>query len=412
MTKKTIFLDVAFWSLVTICVLNLNGVATLGFGFSQTTTPLIALLCFAVLYLLNFSPERHIGKPEFWFIIFILVYLGIGTSSKFDFRTFTAHCGTLLLVISVSVGTQEQILRHGILKTFTRMAVISAVSGLLILTSPFLTPLYSKMSKVIAGFESGRWIGFFANPNSAGVAATLGSTLLISVIPLKRSINLRWKLVIIILVLFLALATFLTFSRTAGFIFLAAFSTLLLLNFRPSGRWLAAMVIFSLSLSFIFWFFTGGYRNFDLSREQLRRVKSVSVIVEKRDLGSRANSSNAGLDYMKKAPIFGHGLGTFHRMPRKYYGGLGCHNTHLMVIGEGGIVTAFFYFLFILNLFLSIARIKPPLKWILLITCLIFFLFAATSHDFFTDRNLNVFLGFVMGVTTVGNLHPKFADNH
>jgi len=111
---------------------------------------------------------------------------------------------------------------------------------------------------------------------------------------------------------------------------------------------------------------------------------------------------SGGIDYWTYSPLFGHGLGSLHRMPDRYFGGLGCHNTHVMLLGEVGILgfIPYLVFLFVFARASWTAKTTTVRNF-----CVSFFLvFIAVgwvAHGMLEDRNLNILLGVCFGLLSL-----------
>ncbi len=397
-------LTYSFWAICIIGLWNINGLTAMMFKTNRIMS--VAFLGFGLLVLLRSNQwKKSIGRSGTAFIVFVLAYLSFATIIRHNTVLLIGHMNSIFIVVVSAVATRKIVQSKGLPYLMKWVLILTVLGALTVYLSPFMSSVYAKTEKLARFNAQGRWMGFFGNPNSTGMAgvAALGVCLAGWTLSSKE---FPFKKYIPFLVAILGLGVLLTFCRSAiilyGGLGLAYALVTFKFNKQMLGVLFGAMVLVVLSV----WFFTSGYKQYNWTPGQLRRITSVERIMkgqsESADTGGRMTGITGGLHYWSKSPLIGHGLGSLHRMPVSYFGGLGCHNTHVMLLGEAGII-GFIPYLSFLALFGWTswrAKYKPVQTF-----CLAFFItFLAAgmvSHDILQDRNLNILLGVCLGLLSL-----------
>lgn len=411
--RKIKAVSFAFWTMGAICLWNLNGMTALAFGQTRILSIAILGLGFYIISAVRGQFFAAMGAPGSWFVVSIAVYLGIGASSKLDLALVISHVNSVFLVFAGAVGTRYLAVRQGMPKFLTFAAVFASVGAMTVYLSPFLGSLYRKLETTQLVMAAGRWLGFFANPNETGMAGVyaLCATLANSSVSGSDSRFRRYTPVIVCI---LGLGVLLTFSRGAMVAFAAVAILYMLtsvgLSMRSIKVFIGGTVLFSAS----FIFFTQGYKLFEWTPEQRKRIRSVERLLTGQkatsfDTGNRMTGAKAGLMYWQRKPVFGHGLGALHKMPYVYTRGLGCHNTHVMVLGESGVFGAFPYTIFWFVMAISAYRIpNREVRSLCLMLGLTLFLNGMVGHTMLDNRNANLMLGIGIGMLSLsGSRFPE-----
>jgi hypothetical protein len=397
------FLQVGFWGLLAICFMNLNGVTAMVLGQSRVMSVALLLCGLTILLNMRSQVQQCIGRSCKAFVLFMLVYLTLGMAGNSAFPMFVSHLNSIFIVVVGSVAAFELSRLNGAKAVMLPLAVFTTLGASTVFLTPILAPYYTRIKNSEMAMNAGRWLGFFANPNETGMAAVIALACCLITYQLYRRTMVS-RLIMISSVLILLLAVFLTFSRGAVLSFIAIGSLYLLSSKERHGSFLGIMIAASIGLTIAYWFFSAGYKDFQWTYEQRARLESINRMISsdglsEADLGSRWSGVEAGLDYWGENPIFGNGLGTMRAMPYRYFGGLGCHNTHLTVLGEVGLVGFLFYMLWILLYIQDSLRVSnSTIKGFLFLAIGIFAIYGSISHGILDARGPNLLLGVCFGL--------------
>lgn len=394
----------SFWTLCFVGLLNINGLTLMVFQASRIMS--VVFLGLGLLILIRSAHWRKsMGASGAAFFVFMFSYLFISSIVRIDVSLLIGQLGSCLIVLVCGVATRQIVLVRGLHYFMKWVLVLTVLGALTIYLSPFLESMYAKTPKIYKIYRKGRWLGFFQNPNWAGMACVCvlcpclaGWKLRQRDFPIKKYIPFALAAC--------GLAVLLTFSRSAIFLYgfvLVAFTAI---KFRFDARMVLALIGASAGLVVFVWFFTSGYRQFEWSAGQLRRIQSIGKILEgeseSSDTGGRMDGISGGLAYWSLSPWSGHGLGSLHRMPDKYFRGFGCHNTHVMILGESGVFGAISYIFFLFVFFKAILKARQGSIKVFCIVYLVLFLSnGMVSHDIIQDRNLNILMGVCFGLLSV-----------
>ncbi len=385
------------------CLWNLNGITAIMFEMNRLMSIVILLSGLYLIFAAYASWSRGLGVAGWSFVLFLLTYLAIGFAVKQDVSMLISYLNSVFVIFAGAMVSYHFAQRGQTNKLLIILCVLAALGAYTIYLSPFLGDYYAQMQKLDRMARQGRWMGFFANPNDTGMAAVLAFVCSLSVWLISVK-GIRFKKYLPPIVGFLALAAVLSFSRSAmvTFALLGVFVMVYSagLGRRAIGTLMAGMFVFAMT----YWFFTSGYKQYEWSVHQEKRIQSVERLLtygelSHKDTGGRLEGIRGGLHYWSKSPIFGHGLGSLHRMPFHYFGGLGCHNSHVMVLGEVGIVGFAVYLLALVVYLISSFKIRYlPVR---MFSILFFWNLMANgmvSHSVYSDRNFNLVMGIVFGL--------------
>ena len=366
----------------------------------------LVLMALGLLILIRSSKwKAALGPTGIAFVVFILFYVGFASIVEANLSMAISHFNSIFLVVVSAIATRKIVLSRGFPDFLKVLLIIMVLGAWTVFLSPFLAPVYEMHRKTEMINRVGRWMGFFANPNSTGMAGVCALAVCLAGWTLDaRSFKIKKYLPAVIAIT--GIGVMLTFSRSAilsfaviglGFAFFAS-----KFNRQTLGAMFCALTILLVSI----WFFSGGYENFKFSAAQLARIQSVEKIIEGRaessDLGGRLGGIQGGLHYWWKSPLIGHGLGSFHKMPVRYFGGLGCHNTHVMVLGETGVIGFVPYLTFLIMFFINSWRLKSfPIRSLCISFFLIFLATGMVAHGVLEDRNYNILMGVCCGLMGV-----------
>lgn len=404
--KENRTLMLSYWGLAAICLWNLNGVTALAFGMTQILSVFILALGLFVFVRAKEPWITSLGRPGVWFVVAIAVYLGFGSVLNFEPRLIVSHVNSIFVVLAGAVGARHLAPRIGMQLFATYTAVFASVGALTVYLSPFLRPLYRNLESTEILINAGRWMGFFANPNETGMAGVYALACSLALFSILKPTS-RIRRLLPFLIGLLAIGVFLTFSRGAMIGFAAISILYTLIAVKLTGQSIKLMIAAVLLVIGAFYFFTQGYKAFAWTPEQFKRIKSVERIITGQkttrfDVGSRASGAQAGLKYWSKSPVFGHGLGKLRKMPAIYTRGLGCHNTHVMFLGEVGILGFLFYMGFWGSLlYSSHTQASPTVRQLCLMLSVTMLLNGMVGHTLLDNRNSNFLLGLALGLASL-----------
>jgi hypothetical protein len=226
---------------------------------------------------------------------------------------------------------------------------------------------------------TGRYSGFFLNPNLAGLISVLGYCF---------SLTTDYKKLRIIGQIVFSIAGFVTFSRTFLIIWLLINIISLSITYKNSYKILIGILLFSLFISF--------GDKFELSIIRFEAYSSIldGEISDEMEEDSRYETWALFYDKILEKPIFGNGYMSLSGEKLIYANSeiisVGVHNTFLLILGESGIFV-FLYFTAIYGGFVvSGIRIFKNEPLILLISFSLF-IYMLTSHNYF-DNYLILFV--------------------
>jgi O-Antigen ligase len=389
-----------------ICLMNLNGVLFVLFQIDRLASIIILASGLFIIGRTMSLWNQCLGPAGKWFMAFLILYVAIGATINFDMAYVISHLNSMFLIFASALVARDYARRNQTPRFLSLLTIITVLGAFTIYLSPFLGSYYANRSTLDRLQNAGRWMGFFANPNETGMAAVNGLVVCLAIWSLPPGTT-KLRKYLPLIVCGLAIGVVLTFSRGSmiAFAIIGVGYALFTLRFdgRAVGTVIAGLFVFGAS----YWFFTAGYKSYDWTNEQKKRIHSIEKMITfeettERDTGGRWNGIVAGLDYWQESPIVGHGLGTMHRMPEKYFGGLGCHNTHIMVLGEVGIAGTWVYIVaLMIYYFRSVLVIHPAAKVFCLLVLVSFLLFGMVDHGLLDNRSFNILLGAAFGLQSI-----------
>ncbi len=402
--SKDKYLELLYWVLASICLWNLNGITSLAFGESRRLSVFILLAGLGMLFKSSARVPLKLSRSATAYVVFCVSYLLIGGASHVDWEIVVSQLNSIFIVVAIAIGTAALVVSNGLRLFVFRLQLFSAVGALTVLLSPFLQDIYARNLTTQLISNVGRWPGFFANPNEAGMACVYSFMVCIAAFQLSR--NSKSKYISLALVVGLTVCVVLTFSRSSMLAFGIVGILYLGFSLEWNRKFVSGLFFGFLMLVGVYWFFTQGYQYIDWDAEQKQRIQSVERMITRSDarqsdFGHRGDALYGGIAYWSKSPVMGHGLGKMRAMPYRYFHGSGCHNTHLMVIGESGILGIAAYVVFWLVILHETARCPDAIVKRLCFALLTAFLFSGLAdHGIFDNRNLNVLLGVVIGLVS------------
>ncbi|WP_196889208.1 O-antigen ligase family protein [Aureivirga sp. CE67] len=340
MFKKTKIYSLVFKILISIILLNINGLVYLLTGFTGLISPLILLFS---IYLIIYAKHRSISKLlRFYFgyliiylvlgLIALLLYLQVGRETD---NTILDLLKTMLIIYALFLGYREELKRNGYkIIRFTFWVIIISV-----VLSCGLD--YLKIAAIQARYRTDtRMSGFFANPNE------LASQALFSILAIqylfKSYTKKIYKIFLGILLLICFYTMFMAFSRA---IFISFFILLFLqltvykgLTFKAVFIAFIGVVILGIALPKIY-----EDSNRSLQRRMDRTLTIFDGGVSDENSGGRLELYGHAMDYINEYPLTGIGMGNMQRIE----GVGGVHNAYLAVWGNAGILALLLFILFL-----------------------------------------------------------------
>ncbi len=395
-----------FWTIAIICLMNLNGILFVIFQIDRLVSVIILTAGLLIIGRTMSLWNQCLGTAGKWFMAFLILYVLIGAAINFDLNLVISHLNSMFLIFVSALVARDYARRNQTPRFLSMLAVVAVLGAYTVYLSPFLGGYYANMGGTARLSNAGRWMGFFANPNETGMAAVHGLVVCLAVWSLPPGTT-KLKKYLPLITVGLAIGSVLTFSRS-GLITFAAIGVSyavysLRFNGRAVGTIFAGLFVFGAS----YWFFTVGYKSYEWTPEQKKRIHSIEKIITfeettERDTGGRWNGVVKGIDYWQESPVVGHGLGSMHRMPEKYFGGLGCHNTHIMVLGEVGIAGVWIYLVALMVFFLRSQMIQiPAVKTFVFLSLMSFLLLGMVDHGLLDNRSFNVLMGSAFGLQSM-----------
>lgn len=412
---------VFYWVLLSILLLNLNGIANMALGVGQAFSVLILSCCFVIIGTFKANYENVLGRVGYFFMGFLSFYLvysnllclywgqnPIGPSSIVQNQVYLA---TFLVVYSVALGTYKFILLgkgEKLLRGFAFLAILSSSTILLsFFWGGFHDIAYRYASRgTLNVISSGRFVGFFGNPNEAGNVCNVAFAISIALYFLDVY---KHKIFWIAGMLVSFSASILTFSRAA---ILLNFAIVVLQLFFVAEKISFRKRIFMIgsigSLALVIFLFYLNVKeilpSLNLLPSQEIRVLSMLNIVEtgnanagEGDFGdNRTFLLQEAFDIFVSTAMLGKGFGWLQNMPNS---GLGPHNTFMLILGEGGIFSGVLLLGFI---FTYLYDVMKSTSSIVKIICFSFFtvwvLIMSFAHNGLEYRFVNCLVGLSIGL--------------
>ena len=395
------------FAVFSIMALNLNRIVSMAFGRERLFSGIALLLSIAAAALLLDTAVLGIRGSGRWLLGALGTYLVIGTvveTASGNGSDFSVAGGLLitigLAVIGMASGAAAE--EIGITERALALAVGPlALGALSVYFSPMIPGLYRRVS---VDLDQDRLSGVWGNPNEAALMGCYALALLLA-LPKPR----RLPLVPVVLQVALLGAIVLTFSRggivgAVLLLILAAVSGAALKTGRRLRIW--ALVAPAAWASALLWGVVGGGEgSVALRSSQARRLQDLTDIarfgeMEDDKTGSRLALGAIGLEMWLESPFVGNGLGQMQEMKRA--GGLGAHNTFLVLLGEAGVVPFALFAVWLVK-YSNLAkwRSSEVLSRFCILTGVVVFQTCMTGHNMLTQRVAILVIAFGSGAQAV-----------
>ncbi|MCG8612617.1 MAG: O-antigen ligase family protein [Pseudomonadales bacterium] len=382
--------------LATLCILNLNGVVKMIFGFERTVSILILFSSLGCIASAPTTLHRVIGRSGVFFVLFLALYLSVATimsnTTKDINSLFFQYFATFLVVLAAAASgwllAQYKDIETHLKRLFWLWFIATS--------SIFFTPIIRAIAVNARNPDSARMSGFFNNPNEAGMVAVITFALALALFHGKgRSFYFGMATLIS------AIATIATFSKTA-ILSLIALTCLFIFRFIiQNGFSIRGALLVGVLLLPGGWLFSVGLDSGIFKHQQEKRLAAVQAIIWNQEITADHDSERTvlireGLKKIAENPVFGQGLGELHLMEGP---GLGVHNTYLMILGESGLFPIFIMLIFILNwVWSSIWCREAVIRVIASNYILVFLLHCMSSHTVLNRRFHNIMIGLTFGL--------------
>lgn len=396
---KNFILHFCFYFINFAIICNLNGVTAMLIGISQLASPLLLIASFALIIGIPSKAQYFKSFESKIFFSFFITYYFIG----FIVRMLSFNTIYMVPII----GPINNLISSGFiifaLYKYLSFFLIEKNEHELVFKGIYYALLISTMAIILQSSseiiitkdqEESRAVGFFANPNGAGLIANFCMAFLIYDINKYK----KWYIFkIIFLIPIVFYASFLTLSKSS----LTISFILILFNFiyyftRIKFKIFSSFrqIIGITPLVFIILV----YINFKFIIENFfpekTRILYLIELVEAGELteentSGRTNVFEHGIEKILESPIYGNGIMYFSYLPKEGYG---VHNTYLSVWGDSGIIP----FLCMISLMLIILFraffVEIDIGYLSLALVFVYILAFIGSHNGLDEKIFNLFM--------------------
>lgn len=396
---------------------NLNAMISYIIGIKAPLTTLILITSLIIIFRSVFFHKRVVIPFLLkYFFTFLTLFIFFGTLSLLLYyenlhpytslvELYRSYFSTFTIVLAFYFGSIYFLKQHGILTFLKFITILFLVTTVFTIFTNDLgvANLYTYASDSLR--EGSRQSGLFGNPNEAGSFGLYFLVILLS----SSLLFPKYKFIFLLLSLVAIYSIFVTFSKAAigtGGLILLIYFLFNLKNVLRLGRSNRRIFILTVvSFSFIFSSIYSQWDNIfeSFTQGQQKRALSFYLLlqgeVSKKTTSDRTITFNYGWEMIKSSPIIGNGFGSFHRFadgPLQ----LGVHNTHLLILGESGIIPFVLFLILFLLLIKRSTQIKDiGIRFLILGLCVVFFIsVSGTGHNALYDRISNAILAILISI--------------
>ena len=345
-----------------ICVLNLNAMSSKYLGLEQFFSPIILLLCVIGFFASGKNPIGKIGFYGRWWISGYMIYMAIGIlSGVMNDRFFTALVEIINFsaAIAIAVATMllsQRMIRGGQVDRLFKFAFWLSIAS----ASTFYVSYFLGINAAVqeGAIRSGRFSGFFANPNELGLQTQFATAFGFCLA--ARTLSIKYLLITLLTCGPAVLATNSRSSMLAlGFIT----CVLIFFVFPPKYIFrmgLAFAVVATLGLFAFNYLQDVAQGDNRYQKKRTRQMfKLLSGDVSGDTTGHRYVLALEAFNLWQKRPIIGWGLGFSNNMPISK---LAPHNAILKLLVDSGLVGAAVLAIFWIIYFMNMLKAKP--RWL------------------------------------------------
>lgn len=394
-----------------------NGMVSMIFGITAPFSPIILLLSIVIVFVAIFKEGIYFkGKLFLVMIAFYLSYIFIGSivylydSDWVDpgtslFMLYRSYFSSIVVISAFYFGANTLIVRNKTSWLLVGLFCFTLFSTSFSAISPFIGLTSILEYGGTAALDDNRNSGLFGNPNIASAFGLYFIVICLTCYSYFKRGNILFLCAIPIGIYVI----FSSFSR-ASMIFMPFIIILYVLyNLRHSRKLnpgnSGKVFLFSILITAGTIFTISNFFKYveDLSYGQRTRLLQTFQLLEgqvnKKTTSHRSDIFEYAFELIVKRPLTGYGLGSFHKL--RYLPGsnkMGAHNTHLLIIGESGIIPFIFFLLFIgILLTRGIVHIDPAIGFFVFGVGIIFFFnVAGAGHNALDERSSNALLGIAM----------------
>jgi O-antigen ligase len=402
--KSTLGLSL-FALLVVLCLFDMNTVALHIWGVTQLFSPVILVVCIALLLINRLTVYRDLGPAGRIYFLFLAAYVAIGTPIGLDvdpqgllgrWVIVRATLASFLIVLAAAVAARTTLLAYGTKFTFRGFFALAFLIPLAIWASTYFPEFYRVPLGDSRDFS--RATGSFNNPNEAGVAVCMFAAVILGFMMTDRSKVLATTLSVAALAVS-ALAILLTGSRGAFVIFLGV---------------VAAQIVISPGFKKFVLMFAGGaviagmvYAVYNFSmlddsagRGQVRRMETMGRIltgdISDETTGGRFELAMNGIREWAKSPLIGNGIGSQRRVGAA---NIGPHNSYILIVGEAGVIPLALFLGMIATMFWQAWQCHvPAVKTFAMSYTIVLTMAGMTGHGLLVSREHAVMMGIGFGL--------------
>ena len=390
-----------------IILLDLNEFVTRNLGTEAVLTNAILGLSF-FFFLFSRRKYSYNNRPHRSFLLAFFTFCFVGAISSIMGNGTTVltkeiryYVPSFIIYIVAFRVIISQTSKEHFVNIIHYISILIGVNGIFILISIFFN--YDFHDGVTSSID--RAVGLYSNANRAGYVSALGQAFAVFMILGEHKRKRGIYFLIYFITLIAALSTFSKGASAVSIILALRLIYFISRNhesnwsmYRKHGRVLVlflAFAIFSLVANF-------KTLKVNLSEEQMFRLTTFELLlkgnINEETTSHRSEIGTYALDKIMERPIFGYGLGEFHRMDIGY----GTHNIYLLIWGESGIIGILAYISFLLVWFLAMKNNSNPAFKLLAINILIVFVFSGfAAHTLLSNKPYLLILGVLFGGMSV-----------
>ncbi|WP_396638151.1 O-antigen ligase family protein [Maribacter sp. R77961] len=370
--------------ILSLFLLNLPGFLFVKLNPSVSSFASIASYILLIIYYISAKDK---GRPNMWMFFLVILYYSVSTLSGQEFTPEPYFYLIDIFKLLVVVICGQQLIMNTTLKELNYYLIIGALTVLAHIFL-FFDPIK----------DSGRFYGFYLNPNSAGFICLIGYSFTFALKNKPRLINQ---------IIFTAMGL-LTFSRTFLLIWVLINIISLKVSFKNIKFFVYGFIIISILISFS-----------DLLPFQNVRLKQLTdffngnqINVSEVNEDSRSGTWSLYYSYIINKPFFGNGLNSFEGglVSQQIGFPVGVHNSYLKVLGEAGLFV-FIYFLMMnfkmVSQSIKLFRSKPYL-FIALFSLLVFLL---TNHEYFSIHYILLISMWIQNQLIIYSINNRLLSN-